>query len=167
MKPRYPEGARRAGVEGTALVKGDYMDSRLRTSRVACSFIGSLAMLLVLAPRSPACAQGQEEEQVIPLAPIDVTAQYPLTPPEPEKLSRPPYPEATRRSQEQGTVDLVIKVLANGNVGEVRVKKGSGSQLLDDAAVNEAKGWQFTPGRRGPKSVDALVEIPVRFQLVE
>ena len=143
------------------------MDSRLRTSRVACSFVGALAMLLALATPSPSCAQGQGEEQVVPLAPIDVTARYPLTPPEPKKVSRPPYPEAARRSQEQGTVDLVIKVLANGSVGEVRVKKGSGSQLLDEAAANEARGWQFTPGRRGPKSVDAWVEIPVRFQLVE
>lgn len=137
-----------------------------QTARAAGSFASSVALLLVLAFASPSAAQ-TEDEQVVPLAPIDVTAQYPLTPPEPKKVSKPPYPEAARRSQEQGTVDLVIKVLANGSVGEVRVKTGSGSQLLDGAAANEAKGWQFVPGRRGPKAVDAWVEIPVRFQLVE
>ncbi len=143
------------------------MDTWLRTARAARPSVSSLALLLVLAAPSTARAQSQGEEQVVPLAPIDVTAQYPLTPPEPKKVSKPGYPEAARRNQEQGAVDLVIKVLANGSVGEVRVKKGSGSQLLDDAAVNEAKGWQFTPGRRGPKAVDTWVEIPVRFQLVE
>lgn len=138
-----------------------------QTARAAGAFASSLALLFVLAIASTSPVQSEEEEQVVPLAPIDVTAQYPLTPPEPKKVSKPPYPEAARRSQEQGTVDLVIKVLADGSVGEVRIKTGSGSQLLDGAAANEAKGWQFVPGRRGPKAVDAWVEIPVRFQLVE
>jgi periplasmic protein TonB len=143
------------------------MNTWLRTARAAGPAASSLALLLVLATASTSPAQSEGDEPVIPLAPIDVTAQYPLTPPEPKGVSKPPYPEAARRRQEQGTVDLVIKVLANGNVGEIRVKTGSGSQLLDDAAATEAKSWQFAPGRRGPKAVDAWVEIPVRFQLVE
>jgi len=142
------------------------MDTWLRTARTAGPFASSLTLLLVLATASTSPAQSEADE-VVPLAPIDVTAQYPLMPPEPKRVSKPPYPEAARRRQEQGTVDLVIKVLANGNVGEIRVKTGSGSQLLDDTAATEARGWQFAPGRRGPKAVDAWVEIPVRFQLVE
>jgi protein TonB len=112
-------------------------------------------------------ARGQEDEPVVPLAPIEVTGRYPLTPPEPKKLSKPAYPEAARRREEQGTVVLTVKVLADGNVGEVSVKKGSGSKPLDDAAVAEARSWQFVPGRRGPKPVEAWVEVPVRFQLTD
>lgn len=129
--------------------------------------IGVVLLGLSLTLGWPPGARGQDEEQVVPLAPIDVTAQYPLTRPVPKNVSRPVYPEAARRNQEQGTVDLLVKVLATGNVGEVRVKKSSGSQTLDSAATTQAKNWQFTPGRRGPKSVDTWVEVPVRFQLTE
>jgi protein TonB len=97
----------------------------------------------------------------------DVTAPWPLTPPAPKQVTRPAYPEAARRNQEQGTVSLMVKVLHDGNVGEVNVKKTSGSRLLDEAAVAEAKKWQFVPGHKGPKPVDAWVEVPIRFQLVE
>jgi protein TonB len=121
-----------------------------------------IAVSVVLASPS---VWGQEDEPVIPLAPIDVTGRYPLTPPEPKKVSKPAYPEAARRREEQGTVLLTVRVLADGNVGEVTVKKGSGSKPLDDAAVAEAKSWQFVPGRRGPKNVETWVEVPVRFQL--
>ncbi len=128
--------------------------------RVACSIVISAGMVLA----APA-VWAQEDEQVVPLAPIDVTARYPLTPAEPKKLSKPAYPETARRREEQGTVHLTVKVLADGTVGEVSVKKSSGSTPLDDAAVAEAKGWQFVPGRRGPKNVDSWVEVPIRFQL--
>jgi protein TonB len=122
-------------------------------------------LLLLAALLSP--AEAQDEDQVIPLAPIDVTAPYPLTPPVVKKVSKPAYPEAARRREEQGTVTLALRVLADGRVGEVTVKKGSGSRTLDDAAVAEAGSWEFIPGRRGTKAVEAWVEVPVKFQLVE
>jgi periplasmic protein TonB len=115
----------------------------------------------------PAPGRGQEEDQVIPLAPIDVNAPWPLVPPTPKVITRPAYPEAARRHEEQGTVDLMVRVLRDGSVGEVVVKKSSGSPILDQAAIAEAKRWQFVPGHRGPKALDAVVEVPVRFQLVE
>lgn len=128
-----------------------------------------LGLLLVagLGTASVTGAQTTEDEQIVPLAPVDVTARFPLTPPEVKKVSKPTYPEAARKREEQGTVQLVVKVLSDGHVGEVNVKKSSGSKALDEAALAEAKGWQFTPGRRGPKAVDSWVEIPVRFQLTE
>lgn len=129
----------------------------------------ALAAALLVAAVSPTATrgQGQEEDAVVPLAPIDVTAPWPLTPPAPKQVTRPAYPEAARRNQEQGTVSLMVKVLHDGNVGEVNVKKTSGSRLLDEAAVAEAKKWQFVPGHKGPKPVDAWVEVPIWFQLVE
>jgi protein TonB len=125
----------------------------------------AVSALLLPAPGSPVA--GQEEEQAIPLAPIDVTAQYVLTPPEIKSVSKPTYPETARRREEQGTVNLTVKVLADGSVGDVNVRKSSGSRTLDDAAAAEAKAWTFTPARRGPRNVEAWVEIPVKFQLVE
>jgi len=129
--------------------------------------VGAVAVALALAVFWGASTRAGEEDQVIPLGPIEVTAPWPLIPPRPTKLTKPPYPEGARRNQEQGTVSLVVRVLANGSVGDVSVKQSSGARALDEAAVAEARGWQFAPGTRGPKAVDALVEIPVRFQLVE
>ena len=45
--------------------------------------------------------------------------------------------------------------------------KSSGFRSLDDAAVAEARKWQFVPAMRGPKAAEARVEVPVRFELVE
>jgi protein TonB len=124
-----------------------------------------VTLLSLVALASPAAPQG--EEPVIPLAPIDVTAPYVLTPPEVKKITKPPYPEAARRNEEQGTVNVVVKVATDGKVSEVSVKKSSGSKTLDEAALTEAKSWQFAPARKGPKNVEAWVEVPVKFQLLE
>lgn len=137
------------------------MEARRAFARLG---VVALTVAVVTSWNSPARA---EDDEVVPLAPIDVTAPWPLTPPAPKTVSKPAYPEAARRNQEQGTVNLVVKVLHDGSVGEVNVKKSSGSRMLDEAAVAEAKRWQFVPGHRGPKAVDAWVEIPVKFQLVE
>lgn len=137
------------------------MEARRAFARLG---VVALTVAVVTSWNSPARA---EDDEVVPLAPIDVTAPWPLTPPAPKTVSRPAYPEAARRNQEQGTVNLVVKVLHDGSVGEVNVKKSSGSRTLDEAAAAEAKKWQFVPGRKGPRTVDAWVEIPVKFQLVE
>jgi periplasmic protein TonB len=133
--------------------------------RVARLEVLALVAVLVVAWIPP--ARGQDDDQVVPLAPVDVNAPWPLTPPAPKTVGRPPYPEAARRAQEQGTVNLLIKVLRDGTVGDITVKKSSGSQMLDEAAVAEAKHWQFVPGHRGPKAVETIVEVPVNFRLVE
>jgi protein TonB len=135
--------------------------------RCNLSRIGVLALAMALPGVWGFPAHAQDEEQVVPLPPVDVTAPWPLTPPAPKQVTRPAYPEAARRNQEQGTVNLVVRVLHDGKVGEVNVKKSSGSRLLDEAAVAEAKKWQFVPGHKGPKPVDTWVEVPIRFQLVE
>jgi TonB family protein len=144
--------------------RGIVMRNSVSRLRWFCLLVGLLLVpFLGLQP-----ASGEEaDEEVIPMAPLDVTARYPLTPPEPRNISKPAYPEAARRQEEQGTVQLAVKVLADGNVGEVTVKKSSGSKALDEAATAEAKRWQFVPARRGPRKVDSWVEVPVRFQLSE
>jgi protein TonB len=125
---------------------------------------GPLALSLILLLTTTVMAQ---EEQAIPLEPIHVTAPWPLTPPQYKEVSKVPYPEQARGRQEYGIVLLLLRVLSTGSVGEVKIKKSSGYSLLDDPALKGAKDWTFVPARRGPKAVEALVEIPVRFELVE
>jgi len=50
-----------------------------------------------------------------------------------------------RRLGEEGEVYLDVHVGAAGNVLEVRLKKSSGSALLDQTAIETVKKWRFTP----------------------
>jgi len=65
----------------------------------------------------------------------------------------------------EGTVVLLLQVRADGTVGEVKIREGSGKPILDEAAANAAKHWTFIPATRGPKSVEAWLRVPVKFEL--
>jgi len=80
--------------------------------------------------------------------------------------SKPEYPAASRREGEAGTVQLEVYVLETGKVGDVRVKKSSGFERLDDAAVKEAKrSWRFIPGTENGKPVAMWRTFAVTFDL--
>jgi protein TonB len=57
----------------------------------------------------------------------------------------PPYPAMARRLGEEGEVRLDVHVGVDGNVIEVRLKKSSGSHLLDQTAIETVKKWRFKP----------------------
>jgi protein TonB len=57
----------------------------------------------------------------------------------------PPYPAMARRMGEEGEVRLDVHVGTDGSVIEVRLKKSSGSQLLDQTAIDTVKKWRFKP----------------------
>ncbi len=77
----------------------------------------------------------------------------------------PPYPEAARRRQMQGTVVLSAMVNGHGRVDSLNVQASSGYDLLDRAALRAVKDWLFTPGTRGGSPVTMTVLVPVRFAL--
>ena len=47
------------------------------------------------------------------------------------------------------------------------VKESFGYDQLDDAATNAVKSWLIDPARANGPAVASMVEIPVRFRLVE
>lgn len=77
----------------------------------------------------------------------------------------PPYPEAARRSGEQGMVTLRVRVSSEGLATRVAVERSSGSQHLDAAALEAVKAWRFTPARRGAEAVDSWMLVPIVFRL--
>lgn len=77
----------------------------------------------------------------------------------------PRYPRSARRQGLEGTVELMVRVLANGRAGTVRVERSSGHQVLDDAAIRSVKSWQFEPGRIGTEKVEDWILVPVEFRL--
>ncbi len=77
----------------------------------------------------------------------------------------PVYPLVSRRSHEQGTVLLRVRVSGEGAALEVLIEHSSGSPHLDEAALAAVRRWRFVPATRGSESVEAWVLVPVEFEL--
>lgn len=77
----------------------------------------------------------------------------------------PIYPALSRRLREEGIVLLEILVKADGSLGEIRLKKSSGSNRLDDAALRAVKNWHFLPAKRDGEAIDFWYELPIEFSL--
>lgn len=73
-----------------------------------------------------------------------------------QKISQPPspskpedchdeYPFFSRLFGDEGTTDLTLQVHADGTVDNVKVAHSSGSDRLDDAAVDCVQEWHYRP----------------------
>ena len=104
-----------------------------------------------------------------PPAPAQPAAEAMLEPPRYNAayLSNPPpaYPLAARRRGIEGTVLIRSEVSASGECLRAELKKTSGFDLLDQAALEAVKKWRFVPARRGSQAVVAWVEVPITFKL--
>jgi protein TonB len=81
------------------------------------------------------------------------------------KNPEPAYPLVARRRQQEGLVLLEVKVSAHGRAAELTVKKSSGHPVLDEAALNAVRDWEFAPARVGATPVESRIEVPVQFKL--
>lgn len=81
------------------------------------------------------------------------------------KNPAPQYPSLSRRLREQGKVLLELLILANGSVGEVRVKTSSGYKRLDKAALDAVKVWRYVPAKRGGLAIPYRYLQPIEFSL--
>lgn len=77
----------------------------------------------------------------------------------------PEYPRRARNRRQQGVVMLEVQVSREGQPRGVRVAQSSGYALLDGAAENAVRRWQFVPARRGSTYVDASVVVPIEFRI--
>lgn len=102
-------------------------------------------------------------------APIQPVAEPPLELPRYNAayLSNPPpaYPLAARRRGIEGTVLVRAEIAAGGECLRAELKKSSGAEVLDQAALEAVKKWRFVPARRGSQAVVAWVEVPITFKL--
>jgi protein TonB len=82
--------------------------------------------------------------------------------------TQPAYPDTARRLNEQGTVHLNIAVGADGRVGLVLVTQSSGSDRLDQAAVDwVARHWRYEPATTAGKPVSTVVKAAIVFNLTQ
>lgn len=92
------------------------------------------------------------------IEPPDSTAGYLDNP-------APPYPPVSRRLGEQGLVLLRVWVEADGRPGKVELKRSSGHERLDRAAMQVVQRWRFAPGKRGGWPEAMWAEVPLQFVL--
>lgn len=78
---------------------------------------------------------------------------------------KPDYPLSARRRGLEGRVLMRAEVLADGSCSRVELKKTSGSELLDQAALEAVRKWHFVPAKKGNQAITAWVEVPITFKL--
>lgn len=114
-----------------------------------------------------------------PAAPVAVPAEARPTPPGPvaEAVTQarfdadylrnpaPYYPPLSKRLGEEGKVILRVAVNPQGATDNIEIKVSSGSQRLDDAALNTVRTWKFIPAKRGDVAVPSWVLVPIIFKL--
>lgn len=79
----------------------------------------------------------------------------------------PRYPWISRRRGEEGRVVLDVEVTPEGRAKTVRVKRTSGSERLDQSALDAVKDWRFSPARRAGRAVPARIDVPIVFRLTD
>ncbi len=77
----------------------------------------------------------------------------------------PQYPGQSRRRLEEGTVLLDVLILADGSVGELRLKESSGFNRLDKSALAAVEKWRYQPATQGGEAIDFWYVQPVSFAL--
>jgi protein TonB len=77
----------------------------------------------------------------------------------------PKYPALSRRLREQGVVMVRVHVLSDGLPQTVELKSTSGSERLDQAALDAVRQWRFVPAKRGSEAIAAWVVVPISFSL--
>ena len=80
-------------------------------------------------------------------------------------LSEPVYPASEVRAGHTGTALLLLEILPNGRVGEIRLEQSTGFAKLDQSAMREARKWRFVPGTRDGVPVTLWKQVPIKFEL--
>ena len=90
----------------------------------------------------------------------------------PPALSRPEncrddYPFFARVLGQEGTTELSFTVGADGTLSGMKVSKSSGSDRLDDAAMDCVSQWHYRPAIKDDQLVDAPITVSVDWKLGE
>ena len=105
--------------------------------------------------------------QPTPAAPTAAPASEAITPPRTDAKAlnnpAPIYPPVSRRLGEHGRVELDIYILADGSVGEIKLKRSSGYDRLDQSAMDAVRRWHYIPARKGNQPIPYWYVQPVSF----
>ncbi len=117
---------------------------------------------------APTAASSQNSAEASARAPLPAPAQS-ATPPrfDADYLNNPApvYPPLSRRMGEEGRVLLRVQVDATGNATALEIRDSSGSQRLDNAAIEAVRRWKFVAAKLGEQNLSAWVLVPINFSL--
>lgn len=86
---------------------------------------------------------------------------------DPAYFVKPTYPPRSVALEEEGVVQLLVYVLPDGRVGDVRIRHSSGHARLDQSAVRTVRAkWRFRPRTLDGVPVAGWGTYSVRFELV-
>jgi TonB family protein len=94
---------------------------------------------------------GEGKDEGVEAVPLD-------TPP-------PAYPDAARRSNVEGVVIAELRIDKQGRVESARAAQGSGSALLDDAALAAVRAWRYRPATLAGAPVPSVRRVRFEFRL--
>jgi TonB family protein len=86
-----------------------------------------------------------------------------IKPPIKTKDAKPVYPPMARQMRTQGTVILEVTIGDDGKVKAVKVLKSLA--LLDAAATDAVKQWEFKPTMLNGKAISVIMTTAVNFSL--
>ena len=78
----------------------------------------------------------------------------------------PIYPRRAKQAGIQGKVLLKVVVKIDGKPLNIAIISSSGSSILDEAALNAVKNWNFIPANHSGKPVQSSVIVPVEFKII-
>lgn len=90
-----------------------------------------------------------------------------LKPPMPLQREAPAYPDAVRATGIEGTVEVALTVLRDGNVGWVSVVRAEPRGYFEQAAADGVRRWRFAPALRDGEPVECRLRTRVRFTLAD
>ena len=99
-------------------------------------------------------------DEDLPPADFKPVEKYPV----PLTTVAPEYPEIARRAGIEGTVWVKIWVTKEGKVKTAQVVK-SDAEIFNQAAIDAAMQWRFTPAVMNNGPVAVWVSIPFKFKL--
>ena len=127
------------------------------------------------APLNPIVAVSNSPSPVSPPSPVPVQMTAPPAPPAPpvqtaavinaSGCEKPEYPSASKRLEEEGTVQLKFLVGVDGKVLESAVEKSSGFRRLDEAARMGLSKCQFKPATLDGKPQQSWASMKYTWRL--
>jgi TonB family protein len=111
--------------------------------------------LIVTPPATPVIEEAPEDEKT-------ADAQG-LRLPRPFRRLRPDYPESAARAEAEATVDVLVAVGADGEVGEVQVARWAGFGL-DEATIATVKQMHFFPAIKNGTAIPMRVLLRYNFR---
>jgi len=98
-----------------------------------------------------------------PLAPVAQHVELPSSDADYLHNPKPAYPTQSRRMREQGKVIVRVLIGVDGTAQKAEIRKSSGFERLDSAALATVQAWRYVPGRRGGVPEAMWFSVPINY----